>query len=114
MPYKESISHCFDALEKAKIPFVTLERVFGIKKLQEVGLPQVKYKYWLGEMFSDNVEASYQLSDRLMHVALNNLKDKEKYVTIAITGDKFSGIIYRWNGLKTVLKSILKLKLQKL
>ena len=104
-PYKESIIYCFDALEKAQIPFVTLERVFGLEKLAEVGLPQVKYKYWLGEMFHDNVAASYLLSDSLIKTALNKLKAKENYVAIAITGDKFSGNVYRWHGLRENVKN---------
>ncbi len=83
-PYKESITHCFEALEKAQIPFVTLERVYGTEKLAQVGLPQVKYKYWLGEMYFDNVKASYDLSESLIKTAFSSLRNKRKYAAIVI------------------------------
>ncbi len=100
MPFKESIEKTFSALEKAKIPFVTLERVYGVSALEFIGLPQEKYKYWLGEMYHDNVKASYDLSLKLVEASKKNSKHLN---TIANTGDSFSINFKRIEGLERVL-----------
>jgi len=105
MPYKESIIKSFDALEKAKIYFVTLEKIYGSKSSAFVGLPQEKYQYWLGEMYHDNIKASAKLSQALVNQALKSKKEQQINTAIAITGGNFTGNFKRWQGLKKVSKN---------
>jgi len=103
LPFKESIVPAFNTLEKARISFVTLEKIYGVKKSAIVGLPQEKYKYWLGEMFHDNIKASTQLSQVLVDIALQQKGSNKSKTAIAITGDNFTENVKRWFGLKKVL-----------
>lgn len=102
MPYKESIIQTFNALEKARIPFVTLEKIYGEKKAALVGLPQAKYQYWLGEMYNDNIKASTELSKTLINHAIKLNNKRALQTAIAITGDNFIGSFKRWHGFKQV------------
>ncbi|NQZ81515.1 MAG: ABC transporter substrate-binding protein [Colwellia sp.] len=106
MPYRDSIVRVFDALEQAKIPFVTLERVYSEENSKQVGLPREKYKYWLGEMFHDNIKAGKTLSKVLVSSLLKDKPKSKKYKAVAITGDNFSSNFKRWYGLKMVVNSI--------
>jgi len=102
MPYKESTIQAFNVLEKAKIPFVTLEKIYGSKISTLIGRPQEKYQYWLGEMYHDNIKASVKLSQALIKQALKSKKERQINTAIAITGDNFIGSFKRWHGLKQV------------
>ncbi len=98
MPYGGSIIRSFNALEKAKIPFVTLERVFDINKVSEIALPQEVYKYWLGEIYNDNIEAGELLASNLYHFAKNNLTSEKPYHAIAFNGDYYAESLDRAEG----------------
>jgi hypothetical protein len=37
-----------------KIPFITLEQGFSPDDAKNIGKPQNKYKYWLGQIIYDN------------------------------------------------------------
>jgi ABC-type sugar transport system substrate-binding protein len=104
MPYGGSIIRSFNALEKAKIPFVTLERVFDINKVSEIGLPQVVYKYWLGEIFNDNIKAGKLLAHSLFSFAQENLILERQYHAIALNGDYYAESLDRAEGFSRFFK----------
>jgi ABC-type sugar transport system substrate-binding protein len=105
LPYGGSIIRSFNALEKAKIPFVTLERAFDINKVSEIALPQEVYKYWLGEIYNDNVEAGKLLSSSLYHFAKENLPKEKTHHAIAINGDYYAESLDRAEGFSHFYKS---------
>ncbi|MFT5759195.1 MAG: ABC-type sugar transport system substrate-binding protein [Alteromonadaceae bacterium] len=110
-PYRDSIVQVFNALEKAKIPFVTLERVYTKQEVNTVGLPQEKYKYWLGEMFPDNVNAGEILSSVLVNTLIKGKPNTTQYQAIVLTGDNYLATLMRWHGLKKLIGSIPQIKL---
>lgn len=105
LPYGGSIIRSFNALEQAKIPFVTLERVFDINKVSEIALPQEVYKYWLGEIYNDNVAAGKLLADSLYRFAKENLATEKSYHAIALNGDYYAESLDRSAGFSYFNKS---------
>ena len=98
LPYGGSILRSFDALEKSKTPFVTLERVFDIKRVSHIGKPQEVYKYWLGEIYNDNVKAGTLLANRLYEIALEKHIQTDALKAIALNGDYYAEAIDRAEG----------------
>jgi ABC-type sugar transport system substrate-binding protein len=110
-PYRESIVQVFEALESAKIPFVTLERAYTKQEVSMVGLPQEKYKYWLGEMFPDNVKAGKALSSVLVNTLRKGKPKSTQYKAVVLSGDNFLSTLKRWRGLKKIIADIPQIKL---
>jgi ABC-type sugar transport system substrate-binding protein len=81
-PFHGNAVSVFDVLEENKIPFVTLEQAFSGEEEQIIGLPQQKYKYWLGQINYDN-EAGGELLTTALHK--QHLKRRPKQ-TMSITG----------------------------
>lgn len=88
MPYDGNSEVSFSTLENAKIPFVTIERTLLKDEQDFISLPQVKYKYWLGEIFHDNKLAGELLADSLISAAM---KDNAKPLSIVGISGSFSG-----------------------
>nr|WP_246283144.1 ABC transporter substrate-binding protein [Marinifaba aquimaris] len=100
MPYGGSIVKSFNILEKAKIPFVTMERVFDWQALEEViALPRQKYQYWLGEIYHDNIKASHELTQALIDAAQSKKPEKSLNL-IGFNGDYYSESLDRAKGFK--------------
>lgn len=89
MPYDGNSVQTFDLLEAAKIPFITIERTLQPKEQALVSLPQIKYKYWLGEIFHDNIVAGKLLSDTLIDEA--KLLNGDKPINVVGISGSFSG-----------------------
>lgn len=89
MTYDGNSEQTYALVEAAKIPFITIERTLQSKEQALVSLPQLKYKYWLGEIFHDNILAGKLLSDSLIAEAKLLYGDKPLNV-VGISGS-FSG-----------------------
>lgn len=98
MPYGGSILRSFDALEKSQTPFVTLERVFDIKRVSHIGKPQEVYKYWLGEIYNENIEAGRLLAERLYDIAKAKGITTGTHKALALNGDYYAESIDRAEG----------------
>ncbi|WP_206483446.1 ABC transporter substrate-binding protein [Thalassotalea sp. G2M2-11] len=85
-PFLGNTEAVFNQLEQAKIPFITLEQAFhGDMKLQ-LGEPQEKFKYWIGQMNYDNQAGGKLLLNAL--ISAHQLKyPNEKIHIIGIGGD---------------------------
>jgi len=101
----------FNILEEAKISFVTIsdfenETILPIDR--QVGLPQVKFKYWLAEHAIDDSHGAFLLANNLIKQAeeqsinQENSGKKHKLKMLAISGDFIHESIERSKG---VLKS---------
>ncbi len=102
MPFDGNAIHTFQLLEHAKIPFVTIERTVHADKQAELGLPQVKFHYWLGEVFHDNVSAGKLLANSLINAASEQSKRSD--LKIAAISGSFSGeSSHRVEGLQASL-----------
>ncbi|MDG1750819.1 MAG: ABC transporter substrate-binding protein [Thalassotalea sp.] len=88
MPYDGNSEVSFSTLENSKIPFITLERTLLEDEQSFVSLPQVKYKYWLGEIFHDNAVAGELLADSL--IASARKTNSEPLNIVGLAGS-FSG-----------------------
>jgi ABC-type sugar transport system substrate-binding protein len=110
-PYRESIAQVFEVLEKAKIPFVTLERAYTKQEVNTVGLPQEKYKYWLGEMFPDNMRAGEDLSIVLVNTLLKGKAKSTKYKAVVLSGDNYLSKLKRWRGLEKTITTFPQINL---
>lgn len=88
MPYDGNSEISFSTLESAKIPFITIERTLLDEEQAFISLPQVKYKYWLGEIFHDNTTAGEILADSLISAARKNNQD---LIRVAGLSGSFSG-----------------------
>ncbi|GLX80332.1 hypothetical protein tinsulaeT_36720 [Thalassotalea insulae] len=89
MPYDGNAVQSYDLIEAAKIPFVTIERTLQPTEQAELGQPQQKYHYWLGEIFHNNVNAGKLLADALIEQAVKGA-NKKSLTAIGIAGS-FSG-----------------------
>ena len=101
----------FNILEEAKISFVTIsdfenETILPIDR--QVGLPQMKFKYWLAEHAIDDSHGAFLLANNLIkqaeekNINQQNLGNKHKLKMLAISGDFIHESIERSKG---VLKS---------
>jgi ABC-type sugar transport system substrate-binding protein len=88
MPYDGNSEVSFSTLENSQIPFITLERTLLEDEQSFISLPQVKYKYWLGEIFHDNTSAGELLADSLITSAR---KSNSGPLTIVGLAGSFSG-----------------------
>lgn len=88
MPYDGNSEVSFSTLENSKIPFITIERTLLEEEQMFISLPQVKYKYWLGEIFHDNISAGELLSDTLISAAR---KINDGPLKVAALAGSFSG-----------------------
>ncbi len=103
-PYDGNAVQTYQALEQAKIPFITIERTLQPNEQVLLALPQEKYKYWLGEVFHDNIFAGKLLADSLIKHARQTNKD-ERLSIVGISGS-FSGESNQRNeGLKSSVES---------
>jgi ABC-type sugar transport system substrate-binding protein len=88
MPYDGNSEVSFSTLENSQIHFITIERTLLEKEQDFISLPQVKYKYWLGEIFHDNETAGELLSDALISSSRKNIRGPLK---MAALSGSFSG-----------------------
>lgn len=88
MPYDGNSEVSFSTLETSKIPFITLERTLLEEEQKFISLPQIKYKYWLGEIFHDNASAGEILADSLITAARKN---RQGPIKVAGLAGSFSG-----------------------
>jgi len=84
LPAKGSVKRSFDVLEKAKLPFITLERNFSDKDFSQLGSPGTRYNYWLDEVYYDDMQAGALLANNLISSGSN-----KGFSSLFITG--FSG-----------------------
>lgn len=99
LPYGGSILNSFNALESAKVPFVTLERAYDIKRVrQKINKPQETYKYWLGEIYNDNIQDGKLLANHLYRHAKRLIHTQEPLTTIALNGDYYTESLDRAEG----------------
>lgn len=89
MPYDGNSEATFNSLERAKIPFVTLERTLHGEEHELIGFPQENYKYWLGEIYHDNIFAGKILAEELIKQARKNKPNKALSI-VGISGS-YSG-----------------------
>jgi ABC-type sugar transport system substrate-binding protein len=90
MPFVSNVLQTFDLLEQAKIRFVTFDRVFELNPNLSLGWPHEKYKYWIGEVFSDNEQAGELLADYLILKAKNAVikyKNGSKLTALGLSGN---------------------------
>lgn len=90
MPYDGNSDVSFATLESAKIPFITIERTLLPEEQAFISLPQVKFSYWLGEIFHDNVVAGERLADALISAARKEYPENQPLNIVGISGS-FSG-----------------------
>ncbi|WP_440906420.1 substrate-binding domain-containing protein (plasmid) [Catenovulum sp. SX2] len=64
-PFQGSSQLVFETLERAKIPFITLERVFEGKEAELLKRPQQTFKFWLDEIEYDQKKAGAKLTEKL-------------------------------------------------
>ncbi len=96
MNYPGGASQSMALLEQHKVKFVTLEETIVGTERDQVGLPQQRYKHWLGEVFHDNFEAGAQLGKVLLSSAII---EQETPHFVAINGHYGSESDTRSNGL---------------
>lgn len=104
MPYDGNSEVSFATLENAKIPFVTIERTLLPDEQAFVGLPQNKYKYWLGEVFHDNIVAGKRLADSLIASARENIPEDQPLTIVGISGSFSGESNQRTSGLEASIK----------
>ena len=113
MPYTGNALQSFQMLEDAKIKFYSLERSIPQTERERLGEPGGRFKYWLGEVYHDNVKAGEKLAQSLL------LKTKSQYqgdikqlISFGITGD-YSGESYdRSKGLINIMMNQNRVKLR--
>jgi ABC-type sugar transport system substrate-binding protein len=85
-PFQGNSLEIFNLLESQGIPFVTLEQAFTADEAKLLGVPQQKFKHWLGAINYDN-EAGGKLLTQALHTRFKALHpDKPFYIT-GIGGD---------------------------
>ncbi|MCW8863654.1 MAG: ABC transporter substrate-binding protein [Colwellia sp.] len=75
----------FSKLESLKVPFICLENNIGAKEALAIGKPGVKYKFWLGGVYFDDVQAGTILANAL--IKENKRRLNEAASLIAISGN---------------------------
>lgn len=76
----------FKLLETKKIPFITLEQKFTDIEAKELGNPQGKFQYWLGQIIYDNQAGGELLLNSLIASHSKKHPNKPIYIT-GIGGD---------------------------
>ena len=89
MPYGGNAKNSYAVLNNRRIPFVTMERTLHEHEQEDIGLPQEKYSYWLGEVYHDNIQAGRLLAETLVSYASSEF-GKLSLTAIGISGS-FSG-----------------------
>ncbi|RHW76600.1 ABC transporter substrate-binding protein [Colwellia sp. RSH04] len=90
MAHKRSALRNFTLLEQAKIPFVTLSHFTYKDNLNlkpQIGYPQEKFKFWLGEHYDDHTQGAYLLMNNLLTRAKKVKPDNPLIKVLAINGD---------------------------
>lgn len=98
MPYGGSVLRTFKTLEESKTPFVTLERAYDVSTVGDIGKPQEKYQYWLGEIYNDNIADGKRLADLLYRKAKTINVGTKHYQAVALNGDYYAESIDRSKG----------------
>ncbi len=88
----------FKGLEKTLLELTSQEKIslftFNVPLSDEMtatlGFPRERYPYWIGHISPDEVDAGYQLADRLIQLAAKNSTDAVKL--IAVNGDR-TGVV---------------------
>ncbi|MGJ8693997.1 MAG: ABC transporter substrate-binding protein [Thalassotalea sp.] len=101
LPYRESSATSFDSLEKASIPFITLERSMNKAEMEKIALPGEKYHYWLSEIYFDDVQAGKLLSQALL--TAHQKKSEQAPSILALSGDYSQLSVNRELGLLQTL-----------
>lgn len=101
------------ALESSRIPFVTLERGFSNEELIEIGQPQQKFKYWLGEVIYDNKAGGALLASALYKQHIKNYPNKKMTIT-GISGALEQVSFDREAGLEHVARNSVKVQINQI
>ncbi len=99
--FKKQGSVIVQLAEKAKIPAFVVNA--GFEKDEQMGRPREKYRYWIGEVVPDDVEAGYQLARILADQGKKSTDGKIHMV--ALSGNiADTASIKRVKGLKRAVK----------
>ena len=88
--------------DQAKVPYFTINTKPSPEVAGEVGTPREKYPLWLGQMIPDDVQAGYELAERLIEEARKSglVSADNKIALFAISGGRdSSAALDRNNGL---------------
>lgn len=85
-PFKGNSEKMFALLEQHQLPFVTIERAFSGNEALRLGVPQQKYRYWLGQVNYDNVQGGKLLTEALIKAYQQQHPSKSATI-IGIGGD---------------------------
>jgi len=70
MPHRGKVIQTFATLEAAKIPFVTIERSADSHELAQISRPGKTFKYWLNEVYFDDIQGGRLLAQALITAKL--------------------------------------------
>jgi len=90
LPFDGTVVDTFTKLERAKIPFITIERPIFTDVHDSLGQPRGKFKFWLGEIYHDNKKAGQLLAKALISTSKSAQPSSDISNVIGITGD-YSG-----------------------
>ncbi|WP_286232419.1 ABC transporter substrate-binding protein [Thalassotalea sediminis] len=114
MPYDGNAVATFELLESANIPFITIERTLQKNEQALIGFPQQRFKYWLGEVFHDNIYAGRLLANELIKAAKKKQPENKHLVAVGIAGS-FSGESSERNtGLKQAIAADKEVSLEQI
>jgi len=80
------------SLEKAKIKSVTVSTNLSSKLRSKIGLPREKYKYWLGHLGPDDIQAGYLLAKTLIKDRMKKYGAKSNVHIVGINGGRDSSV----------------------
>lgn len=99
-----------DTLEKRKIKSIDITSGAFLRHRPHIGVPQQKYKYWMGQVLSDGFLAGQYLAAELVELKKQTVIDKVKMVAISGSGNVAASEILV-NGLLTEVEKNPSLKL---
>lgn len=86
LPYLGNTISVFNQIERAKIPFITLEQTFPLDLKKRLLQPREKYKYWLDQINYDNKVGGELLLQAMIKAHFKRYPEKKMYIT-GIGGD---------------------------
>jgi len=66
LPHKGKSEQYFNLLEQEKIPIISLERSMDEEEMEQLKFPDEKYKFWLSEVYFDDVQAGKSIGQALL------------------------------------------------
>ncbi len=102
LPREGNALQSFTTLEKAKIPFITLERAIEANEFSAFGHPKKRFKYWIDDVHYDDSQAGKLLTKALINKSRSQ-GIKHQYIT-ALNGDHSAISSKREQGLRLALE----------